>query len=122
MKMYIHISVCIITIVEDEDYTNFPTREIVFRPQGAKSQSVGLDIVNDERSEPTENLVIQIKPTIPQGGEGTISPPINISITIIDDDTSKCAVCIRVYSTVIAFTGLHLLSSGAEYKYCNTCM
>lgn len=68
-------------LTEGEDFQPV-IRNITFLPQQSTTQEVPLEIVNDDREEGNENLIIFVKDVT-----GQQVSPVPINITIIDDDT-----------------------------------
>jgi len=78
----------IVLLAEGEDFKPI-IRNITFLPQESTTREVELEIVNDDREEGNENLIIFVKDV-----RGQQVSPVPINVTIIDDEgvylNAKC--------------------------------
>ena len=69
-----------VLLTEGEDFLPI-FRNITFLPQESTTKEVPLEIVNDDREEGNENLIIYVRDV-----SGQQAPPVPINVTIIDDE------------------------------------
>ena len=74
----LHLSFVLLT--EGEDFQPI-FRNITFLPQESTTKEVPLEIVNDDREEGNENLIIYVRDV-----SGQQALPVPINVTIIDDE------------------------------------